>query len=160
MVLMLFLVNASETVLAQSYPAKPIKLIVPFAPGGGTDIVARILAQNLSESLGQPVVVDNRAGADGRIGTQMIVRAAPDGYTIGMAAPGPLTLGRALYDLPYDPGKDVVPVILTNEIPILLLLHPSIPVRRIAERECGATQGPVEPGLDLYFRQCSMRPSV
>src|SRR5260221_7704644 len=87
---------------AQPYPAKPIRLIVPFAPGGGTDLVARTLAQRLYESLGQPMVVDNRSGAGGIIGVDLVAKSAPDGYTLLLGSPGPLTITPSLQSrLPY-----------------------------------------------------------
>jgi len=113
---------------AQDYPAKPIRMIVPYPAGGGTDIAARWICQRLSEQLKQQVFVDNRAGANGNLGTSNIAKAAPDGYVIGMATPGPVTVGRSLYhDLPYDPQKELEPIILANESPIVLVLNPSLP---------------------------------
>jgi tripartite-type tricarboxylate transporter receptor subunit TctC len=107
---------------AQDYPVKPIRMIVPYPAGGGTDIAARWICQRLSEQLKQQVFVDNRAGANGNLGTSNIAKAAPDGYVIGMATPGPVTVGPSLYrDLPYDPQKDLLPVILANESPIVLV---------------------------------------
>jgi tripartite-type tricarboxylate transporter receptor subunit TctC len=118
-------VNAAS---AQDYPAKPIRMIVPYPAGGGTDIAARWICQRLSEQLKQQVFVDNRAGANGNLGTSNIAKAAPDGYVIGMATPGPVTVGRSLYhDLPYDPQKELEPIILANESPIVLVLNPSLP---------------------------------
>jgi tripartite-type tricarboxylate transporter receptor subunit TctC len=118
---------AEEFAIAQDYPNKPIKLIVPYPPGGGTDIAARWIAQKLSDRLNQQVFVDNRAGANGNIGTELIAKAVPDGYVIGMATPGPVTVGRSLYpNLPYDPKQDLEPIILANESPIVLVVNPSI----------------------------------
>src|SRR6516225_9619124 len=112
---------------AESYPARPIKLIVPYPAGGGTDIAARWIGQKLSEALHQQIVVDNRAGANGNLGTNVIAKAVPDGYVIGMATPGPVTVGRSLYpNLPYDPKQDLEPIILANESPIVLVVNPSI----------------------------------
>ncbi len=125
---------ASNPAFAQGYPAKPIRMIVPYPAGGGTDIAARWICQKLSERLDQQVFVDNRAGANGNLGTQSIARAAPDGYVIGMATPGPVTVGRSLYrDLPYDPQKDLVPVILANESPIVLVSNPSLPAQSLKD---------------------------
>lgn len=120
-------------VAAQGFPSRPVKLIVPYPPGGGTDIAARWIADKLSVRLGQRVFVDNRAGANGNLGTDFIAKATPDGYVIGMATPGPVTVGRSLYaDLPYDP-KDLVPVSLANESPIVLVVNPSMPAKSLKD---------------------------
>jgi tripartite-type tricarboxylate transporter receptor subunit TctC len=119
---------------AENYPVRPIKLIVPYPAGGGTDIAARWLGQKLSEALHQQIIVDNRAGANGNLGTNAIAKGTPDGYLIGMATPGPVTVGRSLYlDLPYDPEKDLVPIVLANESPIVLLVNPSVPAKSLQE---------------------------
>lgn len=113
---------------AQPYPARPIRFIVPFAPGGGTDLLARMLAQRLPESLGQPVVVDNRGGAGGVIGAALAARAPADGYTIVLGSPGPLTINPNLQaKLPYDSLRDFAPVTLATISPFSLVLHPSVP---------------------------------
>jgi tripartite-type tricarboxylate transporter receptor subunit TctC len=125
---------ATSAALAQSYPSKPVRMIVPYPAGGGTDIAARWICQKLSERFNQQVLVDNRAGANGNLGTQSVARAAPDGYVIGMATPGPVTVGPSLYrDLPYDPQKDLVPVILANESPIVLVSNLSVPAQSLRE---------------------------
>ena len=116
----------------QRYPTKPIRLIVPFAPGGGTDIVARVIAQKLTESFGASVVVDNRPGGGGTIGTETAVRANPDGYTMTIVSAGYAT-NAALYKLPYDPVNDVAPIALVGETGNLVTLHPSVPVKSIKE---------------------------
>src|SRR6187431_560441 len=91
---------------AQAYPAKPIRVIVPYPPGGGTDTAARLVGQKIAASLGRQVIVENRPGANGNIGTDAAAKAAPDGYTLGMATPGPVTAGKTLYpSLPYDPER-------------------------------------------------------
>jgi tripartite-type tricarboxylate transporter receptor subunit TctC len=119
---------------AESYPARPIKLIVPYPAGGGTDIAARWIGQKLSEALHQQIVVDNRAGANGNLGTNVIAKAAPDGYLIGMATPGPVTVGRSLYpDLPYDPQRELIPIALANESPIVLVVNPSVAAKSLQE---------------------------
>ena len=119
---------------AQGYPAKTIRVIVPYPPGGGTDLAARVIAQKLTESLGRSVIVENRAGANGNIGTDAMAKAAPDGYTIGIATPGPVTAGKSLYaNLPYDPERDLAPVILVNASPNVLAVHPSVPARSVKE---------------------------
>ena len=120
--------------MAQSYPVKPIRIIVPYPPGGGTDIVARLMAQKLTESLGRTVIVENRVGAFGIVGTEAVAKAAPDGYTLGMATPSPITIGKTLFPkLPYDPERDLAPVILVNESASVLVAHPSLPVHSLEE---------------------------
>ncbi len=132
-----------EVALAQGYPARPIKLVVPYPPGGGTDIAGRWIADKLSARLGERVFVDNRAGANGNLGTDFIAKASPDGYVIGMATPGPVTVGRSLYaDLPYDPKKDLAPIILANESPIVLVVNPSMPARSLKELVAAAKSKP------------------
>ena len=116
----------------QRYPTKPIRLIVPFAPGGGTDIVARVIAQKLTESFGASVVVDNRPGGGGTIGIETAVRANPDGYTMTIVSAAYAT-NAALYKLPYDPVNDVAPIALVGETGNLVTLHPSVPVKSIKE---------------------------
>jgi tripartite-type tricarboxylate transporter receptor subunit TctC len=114
------------------YPTKPVRLIVPFAPGGGTDIVARALAQKLTEALGQSVVVDNRAGGAGTIGVETAVRAAPDGYTLIMVSASYST-NAAIFKLPYDPVNDITPIALIGESGFMVSLHPSVPAKSIKE---------------------------
>lgn len=131
---MLTCLAAKEAAHAQNYPVRPVKFIVPYPAGGGTDIAARWIAQKLSMGLGEQFVVDNRAGANGNVGTEVISKATPDGYVIGMATPGPLTIGRSLYvHLPYDPQKDFVPIILANQSPIVLVVNPSLPVKSLKD---------------------------
>lgn len=121
-------------VSAQSYPAKAIRFIVPFPPGGGNDILARDLGQSVSESLGVPVVIDNKPGASTIIGTELAAKAPPDGYTIFMGNNSTLTINPNLYQkLPYDPVKDFSPVSLLATAPFLLLAHPSVPVRSVKD---------------------------
>ena len=114
------------------YPSKPVRLIVPFAPGGGTDIVARALAQKLTESLGQSFVVDNRAGGGGTIGAETTVRAAPDGYTLAMVS-GSYAANAAIFKLPYDPVNDITPISLIGETGFMVALHPSVQAKTIKE---------------------------
>src|SRR4030081_2752243 len=98
---------------AQAYPVKPVRMIVTFAPGGGADFVGRVIGQKLSEALGQPVVIDNRAGANGAIGNEAVAKSAPDGYTLLLGAAGPLTIAPHLYaKLPFDTLRDYAPVAL------------------------------------------------
>lgn len=120
--------------LSQTYPSKLIRLIVPSSPGGGTDITGRLISQKLRESLGHSVIVENRPGVSGIVGTGAMAKAAPDGYTIGMAQPGPLTIARSLFaTLPYDPDRDFAPVILANESANVLAVHPSVPAHSVKE---------------------------
>ena len=119
-------------VAAQSYPTKPIRLIVPFAPGGAPDIVARLLAQKFFETFKQAVVVDNRPGGGGMIGNETGVRANPDGYTMIMAS-GAYATSAALYKLPYDPVNDVDTIAVISEAAFIVTTHPSVPVASVKE---------------------------
>jgi tripartite-type tricarboxylate transporter receptor subunit TctC len=118
---------------AQQYPARPIRFICPFAPGGGTDILARLLAQRLYEPLGQPVIVDNRPGAGGVIGAEIAARAPADGYTIVLGSPGPLTINPSLQKVPYDTLRDFTPITLAQISPFVLLVHPSVPAHSVKD---------------------------
>lgn len=118
---------------AQAYPGKPVRLIVPFAAGGGADITARLVAPALSERLGQQVVIDNRGGAGGTIGAALAAKAAPDGYTLLLASAN-LAAGVSLFGkLPYDPPKDFAAVTLLTKTPSILAVHPSLPVKSVKE---------------------------
>jgi len=117
-----------------AYPDKPIRLVVPFAPGGNIDITARIVAPALSEHLGQPVLVDNRGGAGGRIGTEMVAKAPPDGYTLLLGSSGALTMNPVFSPLKsYDPVRDFAPTSLVSIVPLILVVHPSLPVKTTKE---------------------------
>jgi tripartite-type tricarboxylate transporter receptor subunit TctC len=119
---------------APSYPTKPIRVIVGFAPGGSADITARTVGQKISESLGQPVVVDNRAGASGIIGTELTAHAAPDGYTLLEATMTTHGIGPNLYKkLPYDPIKSFEPIVLMVRIPLVMFAHASVPGKDLRE---------------------------
>lgn len=125
--LVLSVLAYSGSAQSDEYPDKSIRLIVPYPAGGGTDIAARWVAQKLGERLKRQVIVDNRGGANGNLGTDLIAKAPPDGYTIGMGTPGPVSVGRSLYaTLPYDPLHDLMPVILANESPIVLVVNPNV----------------------------------
>lgn len=118
---------------AQSYPVRPVRLIVPFTPGGGVDIVARTMAQKMSEGLGQTIVIDNRAGAGSLIGIELAARAAPDGYTL-LIASSTLAINPALSrNLPYDAQRDFAPISQVSVIPLLLVTMPSLPVSNVKE---------------------------
>ena len=130
---------------AQPFPSKPIKIVVPYTPGGTTDIVARLVGQKLSERLGQPVIVDNKPGANGMIGADAVAKAAPDGYTIGIASPGTHAANASLYKtMPYDTVKDFTPVTLAVNAPMLLIAHPSLNVSTVKELIAAAKAKPGE----------------
>jgi tripartite-type tricarboxylate transporter receptor subunit TctC len=118
---------------AQPYPAKPIRIVVPFGPGGFTDVVARILQKELGASVGQPVVVENKPGAGSTIGTAEIAKAKPDGYTLVMISTTHVITPHLYKDMPYDPIKDFAPVMKLGEGPYVLVVHPSLGVKSVAE---------------------------
>jgi tripartite-type tricarboxylate transporter receptor subunit TctC len=119
---------------AQSYPAKPVTIVVPFAPGGGADVIARIIGPHLSQALGQPVIVENRPGAGATIGANTVAKAAPDGYTLLYVTPGvQLTNPYLMKKLPYDPVNDFAPVIPLVVVPNVLVVHPSVPVKSVKD---------------------------
>lgn len=129
---------------AQSYPSGPMRIVVPFPPGGGTDILSRILAQKLNEAWGQSVVVDNRAGAGGTIGTALVAKASGDGHTI-LVMPAGYAAHASLYkSLPYDPARDLAPVSRLASGPLVLVVHPSVPVKSIKEFVALARKRPGE----------------
>jgi len=117
---------------AQGYPSKPIRLLSPFAPGGGTDILARIIGPQVSESLGQPIVVENRPGGGGTVGAAITVRSDPDGYTL-IVVSGSYGANAALYSLQYDSVTDIQPIILIGTTGLLVSMHPSVPIKSIKE---------------------------
>jgi tripartite-type tricarboxylate transporter receptor subunit TctC len=118
----------------EAYPSKPITMIVPFAAGGSTDVIGRVVAEGLRQALGQPVVVDNRAGAGGSIGTAAIAKAPPDGYTIGMGTASTLAINPAAYrSLPFDVLTDLAPIGNIAAVPNIMSVHPSLPARSMAE---------------------------
>lgn len=130
-VIALSLVTAAK---AQQYPTKPIRLVVSYPPGGGTDLVARILAKHLSGSLGQQFLVDNRGGANGTIGTNLVAKSAPDGYTLIVVSGSPFVINQVMIkELPYNILTDFEPVGLFSSQPLLLLIHPSIPAHSLKE---------------------------
>src|SRR4051812_40917801 len=117
-----------------SYPTKPVRLVVPFPAGGTTDIIARATAQKLSEAWGQQVIVDNRPGAAGNIGAELVAKAAPDGYTLLMGTVGTHAINPSLYaKMPYDHVKDFTPVILVAGVPNVLVVNPAVPAQSVAE---------------------------
>jgi tripartite-type tricarboxylate transporter receptor subunit TctC len=133
----------AATAIAQAFPAKPIRLIVPFPPGGGTDFSARLLAQALADGPGWQLVVENRPGATGRIGTELAAKAAPDGYTLlaGTAGPNSILPGAGV-KLPYDPIKDFVPVTLVDSADYVMVVHPSLPAKTVRDMVALARRQP------------------
>ena len=129
----LLLVNADFT-QAQQFPEKPIRVIVPYSPGGSTDIAGRLVTQRLAEGLKQGVIVDNRGGAGGNIGGDIVAKSQPDGYTLLVGTVGGLTINPSLYkDMPFDPLKDLTPVAYFGSTPNILVVHPSLPVKSVRE---------------------------
>ena len=119
---------------AQNYPARTIRLVVPFAPGGSTDIVARLLAQKMGESLGQQVIVDNRPGAGGIVGADIVAKSPPDGYTMITATTGIMSINQFIYKtMPYDPERDFAAVTQVGSLPLILVVHPSVPAKTAKE---------------------------
>ena len=116
-----------------AYPDKPIRFVVTFAPGGGTDIFARAIAAKFTEAWGQPIIVDNRAGGNGNIGADMVAKALPDGYTLLLTTNATVVINPHLSKLPYDPVRDLAPVSQVATLPFVLLVHPTIPAKSVAE---------------------------
>ena len=126
--------QTASTGAALAYPSKPIRIIVPFPPGGGNDVIARIVGQKLSERMGQPVINDNKGGGNGVIGLNALAQAAPDGYTLGVGAAGPMAVNPSLYEnLSYDPLRDFVPITNMVNFPLLLVAHPSLKAKNMTE---------------------------
>jgi tripartite-type tricarboxylate transporter receptor subunit TctC len=127
--------------LAQGYPAKPVRLVAPFAPGGGSDFIARLMAQKLTERLGQQVVVENKPGAGGNLGAEFVVRSPADGYTI-LLTPASYTVNPALYKLTFDPIVDITPIIQLSQGPFVVAVHPSVPATTLKELVAVAAKAP------------------
>jgi tripartite-type tricarboxylate transporter receptor subunit TctC len=117
---------------AQTYPVKPIRIVVPFAPGGSNDLLGRVLSQKLTEAWGQPVIIDNRPGGGSTIGIEVVARAAPDGYTL-LTTSGGIAINVSLYKLSYNPVTDLTPVVLLAQMPYLLAANPALPVKSVKE---------------------------
>jgi len=117
---------------AQQYPSRPVRIIVPFSPGGGTDFIARMIAAKLSSNLGQQFIIDNRLGAGSTIGTEFALKSPPDGYTLLLTS-GSYTVASSLYKLKYDPIKDMVPIIQPDDGPFIMAVHPSLPVKTVKQ---------------------------
>ena len=123
-----------ESAFAQTYPTKPIRVVVGYSAGGGNDLIARIVAAKLQEKLGQPIVVDNKPGAQSIVAAELVAKAAPDGYTLLMAPSGPMTINPAIHaKLPYAPEKDFAPISLLAEFPLLLAVGAEQPVKSVRE---------------------------
>jgi tripartite-type tricarboxylate transporter receptor subunit TctC len=147
---LLALTFACGVVLAQtaSYPTRPIRIVVPFPPGGGVDFVARTVAQRLGDSLKQQVLVENRSGAGGRIGAETVARSAPDGYTLLMASPAEVVVLSALgQKLNYDPRRDLLPITLAGEAPLVIAVHPSLAAKSIPDLVALARRQPGKIGF-------------
>lgn len=128
------LLAASPLAAAQDYPVKPIRLVVPFTPGGSTDILARMVGQKLSDAFGQQVIIDNRPGAGGNIGVEIVSKSPPDGYTLVMGHIGTFGVNPSLYPkLPYDPIKDFQPITLVAMVPNLMSVNPKLPAKSVKE---------------------------
>lgn len=139
---------ASAVCSAQTYPVKPVRLIIPFAPGGGNDILGRLIGGKLSELIGQQVVIDNRAGAGGTIGAELAAKAVPDGYTLVIGHIGTLAVNPTLYQkLPYDPLKDFQPISLFAKVANMMVIHPSLPAKSVKELIALAQ---AKPGVLVY----------
>src|SRR5215510_6515770 len=119
---------------AQEWPAKPVRIVVPFGPGSTPDVVARLIADHLQKSLGQPFVIENKPGASGNTGTDAVAKAAPDGYTIGVSIGGPLAINTLLFSkLPYDPKTDIAPITQLVTQPSALAVNSSVKVNSVGE---------------------------
>jgi len=133
-ILAVVLAAADRPAYAQSYPSRTVTLVVPFPPGGGVDALARILAERLSVALKQSVVVENRTGGGGTVGTRQVAKAEPDGYTLMLAHTGTISINPSLYaNAGYDPRKDFAPIGLIGSMPVALIAHPSFPAKTVAD---------------------------
>jgi tripartite-type tricarboxylate transporter receptor subunit TctC len=134
LVTLILALACSAGAMAQSWPAKPVHVIVPFPPGSSPDLVARMLTEKLAVSLGQPVIVDNKPGSGGNIGTGMVAKAAPDGYTLGLSIPGPLAVNTVLYSkMDYDPFTELAPISLVAVSPNVLVVDPKLNIGTVKE---------------------------
>src|SRR5712671_6627546 len=130
----LSLAVAIATVHAQDYPTQPVRFVVPYAAGGGTDAMARFFAKGLEQRLGQTFVVENRAGSGTTIGATFVAKSAPDGYTLLLGTSSTYAIAVSLYKkLAYDPTRDFAPIALVAQVPFVLVVHPSLPVQSVAE---------------------------
>ena len=130
----LVLAVVAGPVWAQDFPARPLKLVVPYAPGGGADSVARIVAKKVAENIGQPIVIENKGGAGSIVGTDLVAKAEPDGYTLLLGQSGPISINPAVYKaLPYDPVKDFAPITMTTAYPYILVVNSESPAKTLQE---------------------------
>ena len=138
---------APGAALAQAYPTKPIRVVVPYAPGGATDLTARLVGQKMQEAMKQNVLVENRPGAGGVIGADLVAKAASDGYTVLLASPAEIAVLPHLQKMPYNADKDLAPVSLAVTTPLILVVHPSLPVKTVKEL---ITLAKAQPGRLSY----------
>ena len=142
-VLAAFCLFAASAAIAQSYPNKPIRIVVPFAAGGTSDILARAIGPKLTEVWNQPVIVENRTGANGNVGADYVAKSAPDGYTMLLSDVGALAINPSVYaNMPYDPVKDFSPIVMVSYSPHVLAVHPSVPVSTVQELVAYAKANP------------------
>jgi tripartite-type tricarboxylate transporter receptor subunit TctC len=133
-IIVALLALTAESVAAQNYPERVVRIVNPYPPGGSVDVMARILAQKLSDNLGQQFIVENRAGGGGNTGSDFVAKAEPDGYTLLFTAPGPLTVNQTLYSkLSFDPAKDFAPIALFATAPIVLIVNPAVPANDVRQ---------------------------
>ena len=148
---LVLLLAASAAIGAQqeaaSYPARPVRLIDPYAPGGGSGLIARLVGAKLSETWGKQVVVDNRPGAAAAIGTEIAARSAPDGYTLCMGTSGSIAISPNMNKVPYDPVKDLIPITQTSAQVMVVVVHPSVPIQSVKELIAHAK---AQPGRIIY----------
>jgi len=143
---------------AQDFPTRTITVILPFAAGGTTDMVARSVTGKVTQSLGQSMVVENRPGAGGNIGADLVAKAKPDGHTLLFVPPGPVSINQWLYkSMPYDPERDLMPVTLAGTVPNLLVVHPSVPAATLAELIALAAR---QPGQLNFASAAAARPRI
>ncbi len=159
------------SVLAQAYPSKSIRLVVPFPPGGAVDFYARAVQPALAEALGQPVVIDNKAGASGMLGAGIVAQSAPDGYTLLLGNIASLAINVGIYDkMPYDPRKDFTHIVRTVDVNYVLVVHPSLPVKTVRPSWCNTprptrasclTARPAAAACRIWVPSCSRpRPAL
>jgi tripartite-type tricarboxylate transporter receptor subunit TctC len=143
---------------ADDYPSRPIRIIVPYAPGGGADTVARIVARRVTDTIGQPLVIENRTGAGSILGTDAVAKAEPDGYTLLLGQSGPISINPAVYkDLRYDPVRDFAPVTMTTAYPYILVVNAKLPARSLPEFVALAKS---QPGAMNYGTTASAPPTT